>query len=333
MARTTVMGTGSWGTTFGRVLADAGNKVTWWSFQPEVADQINNQRHNDMYLPGIELPTDSRACTDPEEALADAEYVFIALPAQTARENYAQWGSAIPSGIPVVTLMKGIELGTGYTMAQVIEECIGTPHDLVTAVSGPNLAKEIAARQPAATVVAAGTREIAQQVQDLITTPYFRPYWTTDVVGVEIGGAVKNVVALANGMAAGLGFGENAQASLITRGLAEMTRLGVAMGGEPVTFLGLAGVGDLLATATSPLSRNRTFGMALGEGHTVDEARAIAKQTAEGAKSAQPLVDLGAKYGVSLPITEGVVRVMAGDLRPADLLSYFMQRDIKPEYA
>jgi len=333
MARVTVMGSGSWGTTFGRVLADAGNKVTWWSFQPEVADQINNQRRNDMYLPGIELPTDSRAVLDPAEALADAEYVFIAVPAQTARANFEQWGDAVPAGIPVATLMKGIELGTGYTMAQVIEEVIATPTELVTAISGPNLAKEIAARQPAATVVAAGSREVAQQVQDLITTPYFRPYWTTDVVGVEIGGAVKNVVALANGMAAGLGFGENAQASLITRGLAEMTRLGVAMGGEPVTFLGLAGVGDLLATATSPLSRNRTFGVALGEGHTVEEAVAIVKQTAEGAKSAQPLVDLGAKHGVGLPITEGVVRVMAGELRPADLLSFFMQRDIKPEYA
>ncbi len=332
MARITVMGSGSWGTTFGRVLADAGNKVTWWSFEASVADQINNQRRNESYLPGIELPSDSRAFTDPAEALADAEYVVVALPAQTARGNYETWGTAVPSGIPVITLMKGIELGTGCTMAEVIEDVLKTPHDLVTAISGPNLAKEIAARQPAATVVASGTREVAERIQDLITTSYFRPYWTTDVVGVEIGGAVKNVVALANGMAAGLGFGENAQASLITRGLAEMTRLGVAMGGEPVTFLGLAGVGDLLATATSPLSRNRTFGLALGEGHTVDEARVIAKQTAEGAKSAQPLVDLGAKHGVSLPIAEGVVRVMAGDLRPADLLSYFMQRDIKPEY-
>jgi len=333
MARVTVMGTGAWGTTFGRVLSDAGNVVKWWSFEEHVAEQINTVRRNDAYLPGIELPTDARAFTDPAEALADAEFVVVALPAQTARSNYEVWGAAVPSGVPVITLMKGIELGTGCTMAQVIEDVLGTPHDLVTAISGPNLAKEIAVRQPAATVVAAGTREVAERVADLITTSYYRPYWTTDVVGVEVGGAVKNVVALANGMAAGLGFGENAQASLITRGLAEMTRLGVAMGGEPVTFLGLAGVGDLVATATSPLSRNRTFGMALGEGHTVEEATAIAKQTAEGAKSAQPLVDLSARHGVSLPIAEGVVRVLAGELRPADLLAFFMQRETKAEFS
>lgn len=331
MTRVAVMGSGSWGTAFAMILADAGGDVVMWSREGEVARQINEEHVNDKYHPGIRLPSSLRATTDEREALEGAPLVVLAIPAQSLRDNLARWrGSLAPDSV-LVSLMKGIEIGTTMRMSQVIEEVAEIPPSRVAVVSGPNLAREIALRQPAGTTVACSDRDSAQRLQDACTTDYFRAYWTTDVVGVEIGGSVKNVIALANGMAAGMSFGENSQASLITRGLAEMARLGTALGADPLTFMGLAGVGDLIATCQSPLSRNRTFGVNLGSGLTVDETIALTKQTCEGVKSCQSIWDLAQQHGVEMPITEQVVQVVHHGMKPMEMLSAFMSRSPKAE--
>lgn len=331
MTRVAVMGSGSWGTAFAMILADAGGDVVMWGRDEALARQINDDHVNESYHPGIRLPAAISATTDEADALRDSTLVVIAVPAQSLRDNLARWRSDLDADSVLVSLMKGIEIGTTLRMSQVIEEVAEVPAARVAVVSGPNLAREIALRQPAATTVACSDRESAQRLQDACTTDYFRAYWTTDVVGVEIGGSVKNVIALANGMTAGMGFGENSQASLITRGLAEMARLGTALGADPLTFMGLAGVGDLIATCQSPLSRNRTFGVNLGSGLTVDETIAVTKQTCEGVKSCQSILDLAQRHGVEMPITEQVVQVVHHGMKPMEMLSAFMSRSPKPE--
>lgn len=331
MARVAVMGAGSWGTAFGMILCDAGGDVVLWAREPEVQESINVHHRNDLFHPGVAFPEQMRATGDPAEALDGASLVILAIPAQTLATNLTQWRDLMAPDSVVVSLMKGIELGTMRRMSQVISEDGGIPAERVAVVSGPNLAREIALRAPAATTVACPDEASARRLQDACTTSYFRPYWTTDVVGAEIGGSVKNVIALANGMAVGLGYGMNSQASLITRGLAEMSRLGVALGAHPMTFLGLAGMGDLIATCQSPLSRNRTFGENLGKGLTVEETVAITKQTCEGVKSCQPILDLARSHGVEMPITEQVVQVVHHGMSPADMLGAFMSRGTKPE--
>jgi glycerol-3-phosphate dehydrogenase (NAD(P)+) len=331
MTRVAIMGSGSWGTAFGMVLADAGSDVVIWGRDPEVATDINERHRNDAYHPGIELPGRVTATTDPAAATDGASLVVLAVPAQVLRDNLATWGAGIDSDAVLVSLMKGIELGTTKRMSEVIREAARVDEERVAVVSGPNLAREIAERQPAATTVACADEQSARRLQDACTTDYFRPYWTTDVVGSEIGGAVKNVIALANGMAVGMGLGENSQASLITRGLAEMARLGVALGADPLTFQGLAGVGDLVATCQSPLSRNRTFGENLGRGLTVEETIAATKQTCEGYKSCQPILALGQAHGVEMPITEQVVEVLYRGRSPRTMAASFMAREPKAE--
>lgn len=326
-----VMGGGSWGTAFAMILADAGGPVTMWTRDAAVAREVNEQHTNEKYHPGIALPHNLSATDTPEAALADADIVVLAVPAQSLRDNLAGWRELLDPGSVLVSLMKGIEIGTSLRMSQVIEDVAQVSASRVAVVSGPNLAREIALRQPAATTVACSDQRSAQRLQDACTTDYFRPYWTTDVVGTEIGGSVKNVIALANGMAAGLGFGENSQASLITRGLAEMGRLGVALGADPLTFQGLAGVGDLIATCTSPLSRNRTFGVNLGSGLTVDETIAATRQTCEGVKSCESILALATRNGVEMPITEQVVQVVHHGMSPRHMLQAFMARSPKPE--
>jgi glycerol-3-phosphate dehydrogenase (NAD(P)+) len=331
MSRVAVMGSGSWGTAFAMILADAGGDVVMWSRDADIVRQINDEHVNERYHPGIRLPAGLRATSDEREALDGAPLVVLAVPAQSLRDNLARWRDDLAPDSVLVSLMKGIESGTTLRMSQVIEEVAQIPPARVAVVSGPNLAREIALRQPAGTTVACSDRESAQRLQDACTTDYFRAYWTTDVVGVEIGGSVKNVIALANGMAAGLGFGENSQASLITRGLAEMARLGTALGADPLTFMGLAGVGDLIATCQSPLSRNRTFGVNLGSGLTVDETIAATKQTCEGVKSCQSILDLATRHGVEMPITEQVVQIVHHDMKPQEMLAAFMSRSPKAE--
>ena len=331
MTRVAIMGSGSWGTAFGMVLADAGSDVVIWGRDPRVAEDINTRHRNEAYHPGIALPERISATTNAADALHDASIVVLAVPAQVLRENLGVWGAFVDDDAVLVSLMKGIELGSTKRMSEVISEAAGVSVDRVAVVSGPNLAREIAERQPAATTVACSDEHSARRLQDACTTDYFRPYWTTDVVGTEIGGAVKNVIALANGMAAGMGLGENSQASLITRGLAEMARLGVALGADPLTFQGLAGVGDLVATCQSPLSRNRTFGFNLGQGLTVEETIAVTKQTCEGFKSCEPILSLARQHGVDMPITEQVVEVVHHGRSPKAMASSFMARDTKAE--
>jgi glycerol-3-phosphate dehydrogenase (NAD(P)+) len=253
------------------------------------------------------------------------------VPSQTARDNLANLAHLLPKDAILVSLMKGVELGTTKRMSEVICEVADRPSDKVAVVSGPNLAKEIAARQPAASVVACTDLQVAEMVQRACNSGYFRPYTNHDVLGCELGGAVKNVIALAVGIAAGLGFAVNAQASLITRGLAEMSRLGTALGADPLTFSGLAGVGDLVATCMSPLSRNRTFGENLGRGMTVDDVIAITRQTAEGVKSCRAILDLARKHDVAVPITEHVSMVVHDGMTVQEMLTSLLSRDPKHE--
>lgn len=332
-SRAAIMGSGSWGTAFGMVLADAGSDVVIWGRDEAVARDISDHHRNEAYHPGVSLPTRVRATTDPHEAMSGADLVVLALPAQVLRANLDQWRDILPKDAVLVSLMKGIETGTMLRMSEVIAQTAMVPASRVAVVSGPNLAREIADRQPTATTVACDDAGSAQRLQDACTTDYFRPYWTTDVVGTEIGGAVKNVIALANGMAVGMGLGENTQASLITRGLAEMSRLGMALGADPLTFQGLAGVGDLVATCQSPLSRNRTFGVSLGQGHTVAETIAATRQTCEAYTSCQPILQLGQAHDVDLPITEQVVAVLHHGRSPRVIGSALMARDTKAELA
>ncbi|KUN29249.1 hypothetical protein AQJ23_00175 [Streptomyces antibioticus] len=331
MNKVAVLSAGSWGTTMAMVLADAGNTVTLHARRSEIADAINTRHENPAYLPGITLPTTIRATTDPADALNGAQHVIVSIPAQTLRTNLASWASFIPADAVVVSLMKGIETHTGLRMSQVITEAAGIPAERVAVLSGPNLAREIATRQPAASVVACTDETAAKTLQAVCLTPYFRPYTDTDVIGCELGGAVKNVIALAVGLAIGLGLGDNARAVLITRGLAETARLGMALGADPLTFAGLSGVGDLQATCTSPLSRNRTFGEHLGRGLTLAGATTATGQTAEGVKSSQAILDLARAHGVEMPITEVVVGVIHGELTVQDAAAQLLARAPKPE--
>lgn len=329
--RVAVLGAGLWGTAFAKVVADAGNEVALCGRRSEVVRAIFATRTNPDYLPGVLLPDRVVPTTDPEQALDGAELVVLAVPSQTLRDNLARWRPALPAGATVVSLMKGIELGTALRMSEVICEVSGVDPAAVTVVTGPNLAKEIAAEQPAAAVVACADPRRAGLVQSACTSAYFRPYTNTDVVGCELGGAVKNVIALACGMAAGMGFGDNTRASLITRGLAETARLGSVLGAEPQTFAGLAGLGDLVATCTSPLSRNRTFGEKLGRGMTLEQVLADTSQTAEGVQSCRSILDLARRNGVDMPITEHVVKVCHDGMRPSDMVGELMGRETKPE--
>jgi glycerol-3-phosphate dehydrogenase (NAD(P)+) len=330
--RAAVFGAGSWGTAFSIVLADAGTDVVLWGRRPELIESIVDKHENPDYLPGIEIPARVTPTTDPEFALQNADCVVLAVPAQTLRQNLGQWAPLIPSSAVLVSLMKGVELGTLKRMSEVIHEATQAPPERIAVVSGPNLSREIAERQPAASVVACVDEAVAQQLQRACHTPCFRPYTNTDVIGCELGGAVKNVIALALGMAEGLGFGDNAKASAMTRGLAEITRLGVALGARPQTFAGLAGLGDLVATCSSPLSRNRTFGERLGRGMTVAEATASTRQVAEGVKSCEPILGLANRVGVDMPIVALVAQVVRGELKPAEMLRHVMSRSAKPEW-
>lgn len=329
--RAAVFGTGSWGTAFGMVLADAGCDVTLWARRPELADAVNSTRMNPDYLPGIELPQNLRATADPAEAARGADFTVLAVPSQTLRGNLAEWVPLLAPDTVLVSLMKGVELGTVKRMSEVIEEVAKVSADRVAVVTGPNLAKEVAQRMPAAGVVACHDEAVARRIQAACHTPYFRPYTNTDVVGCELGGAVKNVIGLAVGIADGMGLGDNAKGSLITRGLAETTRLGLVMGADPMTFSGLAGLGDLAATCSSPLSRNHTFGINLGRGMTLQETIAVTRQTAEGVKSCESVLDLARRHGVDMPITETVVSIVHEGKPPVVALKELMGRSAKSE--
>jgi glycerol-3-phosphate dehydrogenase (NAD(P)+) len=328
-----VLGAGSWGTAFAKVLADAGRSVVLWSRRAEVAAAIQAERRNPDYLSHVELPIQVSATADALAALAGADMVAIAVPAQTLRANLASWveADAIAPDATLVSLMKGIELGTGRRMSEVIAEVADVDPGRIAVITGPNLAGEIAMGQPTAAVIAGTDRLRLESVQRAIATSYLRPYTNEDVIGCELGGAVKNVIALACGMAIGMGLGDNTKATLITRGLAEIARLGASLGADPLTFAGLAGLGDLVGTCMSPMSRNRTFGVHLGKGETLDQAQAATKQTVEGVKSCRPIYELAQARGVEMPITEQVVRVCHEGVPPKVAMMALMSRDTKPE--
>jgi len=329
--RAAVMGAGSWGTTFAQVLCDAGTPAVLWARRAELAGQINATGENPAYLPGITLPDALRATADPAEALDGADLVVLAVPAQSLRENLAAWAPLLPPGALLVSLMKGIERGTCNRMSEVIGQVAGAPAERIAVVSGPNLAGEIARREHAATVVACTDDDAAQRLQRACHAGYFRPYTNPDVIGCELGGAVKNVIALAVGIAVGMGLGDNTRATLITRGLAETARLGAALGADSHTFAGLAGLGDLVATCSSPLSRNRTFGENLGRGMTLADVIASTRQTAEGVKSSQSVLELAGRHGVEMPITEVMVAVLHDDLDVGKAALLLASRSAKPE--
>jgi glycerol-3-phosphate dehydrogenase (NAD(P)+) len=331
MTKVAVFGAGSWGTAFSIVLADAGNDVALWARRDEVCATINERRENTDYLPGIELAPTISATHDPEKAAADADVVVLAVPSQTLRENLSAWAAVLPRDAVLVSLMKGVELGTVKRMSEVIAEVTGAGPERIAVVSGPNLSKEIARREPAASVVACADEDVARAVQRITHSAAFRPYTSPDVVGCELGGAYKNVVALGVGMAVGMGYGDNSTASVITRGLAETARLATALGANPLTLMGLAGLGDLVATCSSPLSRNRTFGEKLGRGMTTEEIYASTRQVAEGAKSCSSIVALAHQTGVDAPIAEHVDRVVGGSMTARDLVLSFINRDTKSE--
>jgi glycerol-3-phosphate dehydrogenase (NAD(P)+) len=331
MNRVAVLGAGNWGTAFAKVLADAGRDVIVWARRPDVAVAIRERHVNPDYLPALRLPTSVQATVDPRRAIEGADLVVIAIPSQTLRGNLADWARYLGPDVTLVSLMKGIELGTLKRMSELIVEAARVDPARVAVVTGPNLAAEIAAEQPTATVVGCADIDRATRVQKAVTTRYLRVYTNDDVIGCELGGAVKNVIALAYGMANALGFGDNTKATLITRGLAETARLGVALGADPLTFSGLAGLGDLVATCSSPLSRNRTFGEHLGRGETLEQAQAATRYTAEGVKSCLAIRDLAIKHGVEMPITEQVERVCHEGLDPRVAVGALMSREPKSE--
>ena len=327
-----VLGAGSWGTTFAQVLCDAGTDTVLYARKPQLAKAIAGLHENPDYLPGVALTPALDATSDPAEALDGADLVAFAVPAQSLRANLAIWVPLIPPGVLLVSLMKGIELGTCLRMSEVIAQVAGADASRVALVSGPNLAGEVVRREFTATVVACSSEPGALALQGACHTPYFRPYTNTDVIGCELGGAVKNVIAIAVGIAVAMGLGDNTRATLITRGLAEIARLGSALGAQTQTFAGLAGMGDLVATCSSPLSRNRTFGEYLGRGMTVAAASAAMNQTAEGVASSGPVLELARAHQVEMPITEVVDAVTRDGLPVTQAASMLASRSAKPEW-
>lgn len=329
-----VMGSGSWGSAFAQILADnsQNHTVRIWGRNPDVISEINAFHINSKFHPGLMLPEKITASTNPAVALASADVLILAVPAQTLRENLKSWGNLIPKNAIVVSLLKGFERGTHARMSEVISQELNLDESQIAVVTGPNLAGEIIKREPAAVVIACAKEENAVELQDAIATAYFRPYTSVDVIGCEVAGTIKNVMALAVGMASGLGMGDNTKATVITRGLAETTRLGVALGADPMTFAGLAGMGDLVATCSSPLSRNRSFGERLGRGLGLSQAQSETKTTAEGVSSAAAVLDLAREYGIDMPIVEAVVDVVANGMPPKEVVRRLMSRTTRSEH-
>jgi glycerol-3-phosphate dehydrogenase (NAD(P)+) len=327
-----VMGAGAWGTALAKVLADAGNDVTLWARRQELADEINDTHRNREYLGDVELPKTIRATSDAAAALTGACTVLLAVPSQNLRANLSEWSGLIGDDVTLVSLAKGIELETLMRMSQVVVQVTGADPSRVAVVTGPNLASEVAEEQPAATVVACADSGRAVTLQRALATRYFRPYTNADVIGAEVGGACKNVIALACGMGAGIGLGENSLAAIVTRGLAEIMRLGIALGAKPATLAGLAGVGDLVATCTSPQSRNRTFGQRLGKGESLEAAKlAAGGHVAEGVTSCESVLALAASYDVEMPLTDAVHRVCHKGLSVHEAVALLLGRSTKPE--
>lgn len=325
MSPVTVLGAGSWGTTMAQVLSDAGNDVLVWGRNNDVVAEINTLHSNKKYLPHIVLPSGMRATSDIDEAMSHSNTYVLAIPAQSLRSKLEEWRNGFAKDATLISTLKGIEVSTHFRMTEVIIDVLGVDAERVAIITGPNLATELALRQPAAAVAAASKLDLAHRVQALFTTPYYRVYTSIDVLGCELAGAIKSVIALGVGIAVGMDLGENTQAMLITRGLNEVARLGAAHGADPLSVAGLAGLGDLVASCSSPLSRNRTFGEALGRGGTMEYARAHVASTVEGVASAGAVVELAHRVGVEVPVIEAVADVVNGTISPVQALERLME--------
>ncbi|NYD55222.1 NAD(P)H-dependent glycerol-3-phosphate dehydrogenase [Microbacterium pseudoresistens] len=330
--RVAVIGAGSWGTTFGKILADGGAQVVMWARRQELAHEIDEAKRNSRYLSGINLPRTMGATHHLAEALDGAEQVFLSVPSQSLRENLKALRPLLADvDVPVVSLMKGVERRTGLRMSQVIEQELQCDPDRIAVASGPNLALEIAREQPTAAVIASNSQETADAVARTARNSYFRTFVNTDVIGTEFGGVLKNLIAVAIGIVDGVGYGENTKASIITRGLVEMTDFAVANGAHPETLQGLAGLGDLIATCQSPLSRNNTAGRLLGQGYSYQDVVKQMQQTAEGLASVAPVLQLARAAGVEMPIVEQVKMVLDGAMDPRDIAPHLTTDDDTPQ--
>ena len=325
--RVAVIGAGSWGTTFAKILADGGADVMLWARRPELAREIQEGKRNSDYLPGINLPLGLRATSRLDLALAGAQHVFLSVPSQSLRENLIAAEPHLHAQATIVSLMKGVEKSTGLRMSEVIAEVLRVEQEQIAVISGPNLALEIAKEQPTAAVVSSSSLETAQAVASISRNRYFRSFVNTDVIGTEFGGVLKNLIAVAIGIVDGVGYGENTKASIITRGLVEMTDFAVAFGAHPETLSGLAGLGDLIATSQSPLSRNNTAGRLLGQGYHLADVVNQMNQTTEGLASVGPILELARAKGVEMPIVEQVRQVLAGTLEPRDIAPHLTTDD------
>jgi len=330
MTSLAVIGAGSWGTTFAKVLADGGSDVSLFARRPELAKEINSSNRNGDYLPGVNLPKNIKASSEIEQVLAGASQVYISVPSQSLRSNLEQWAKLIPEGALVVSLMKGVEQGTGLRMSQVIAE-FGIEPERIVVISGPNLALEIAAEHPTASVAASVSLDAASKVAAAATNSYFTTFTNTDVIGTEFGGILKNLIAVAIGIVNGVGYGQNTKASIMTRGLSEISRFAVAFGAKPTTMVGLAGLGDLIATSESPLSRNHKAGEMLGKGYSKREVLARLSQTAEGLASVSTVLELARARGISMPIVEQVELVFEGKMSPKDIAPHLTHQTEQPQ--
>jgi glycerol-3-phosphate dehydrogenase (NAD(P)+) len=324
MSKFTVLGSGAWGTTMAQVLCDAGQDVLVWGRNTDVISEINDKNSNSKYLPGILLPIQMRATTNIQEAFDFGDAIVLAIPAQSLRENLAKWSEIFPKDKAIISTLKGIEAETQLRMTEVVTEILEIPPARIGLITGPNLAGELSLRQPAGAVAASANTEISEMMIEAFTTPYFRVYPSEDLVGCELAGAAKSVIALAVGMAIGLELGENTQAMIITRGLSEVARFGNAYGANPLTFLGLAGMGDLVASCGSGLSRNRTFGESLGRSGTMSQARIEVAKTVEGVASAAAILELAHRVGIEVPIIEVVADVVRDRVSPSAAISRLM---------
>jgi glycerol-3-phosphate dehydrogenase (NAD(P)+) len=327
-----VIGSGSWGTTFGKILADGGAQVTMWARRPEQALEIAEGKRNSKYLSGINLPRTMTATHDLSTALAGADQVYLSVPSQSLRENLKALRPLLDGReLPIISLMKGVERSSGLRMSQVIEQELRCDPARIAVASGPNLALEIAREQPTAAVIASLSQETAETVARAARNSYFRTFVNTDVIGTEFGGVLKNLIAVAIGIVDGVGYGENTKASIITRGLVEMTDFAVANGAQPETLQGLAGLGDLIATCQSPLSRNNTAGRLLGQGYSYQDVVKQMNQTAEGLASVAPILQLARESGVHMPIVEQVKMVLDGTMNPRDIAPHLTTDDDTPQ--
>ena len=329
MTTVAVLGAGSWGTTLANLLAKKGQAVRLWAYEAEVVASINREHRNNLFLPAVSLVPDLRAFADPKEAVQDVDVVLSVIPSHAVRSVVSRLSDTLDRGTLVVSATKGIEPASLELMSQVLSGELNAPR--VAVLSGPSFAEEVCQDQPTAVVAAAADLETAGEVQQIFATSRFRVYSNQDVIGVELGGALKNVIAIAAGILEGLGLGNNPRAALVTRGLAEMTRLGVAMGADPLTFAGLAGMGDLILTTTGALSRNRALGIALAKGETLEAYTAAHRTVAEGVNTAKAATQLAHKHGVELPITEQVCAVLFEGKSARQGVTDLMERTLKPE--